>query len=227
MKVNVQLVVAQTLGVFALLAVCLFFSAGTLAWPAGWAFWGLFLSFFVGTAEWLYRQNPGFLQERLHLETADEENWDKALFTVLQVAFLGCLVFSSLDGGRDHWSAIPVWVQAGGTLILLASFFLFILSFRENPYLSPVVRIQSDRGQTLISTGPFGHLRHPMYSAILVFLLGTTLLLGSAYGLLLDLVPSLLLAGRTVLEERTLVGQLPGYADYQSRVRYRLIPHVW
>ena len=102
------------------------------------------------------------------------------------------------------------------------------LELSQRPAVSPTVRIQSDRGQTVVSTGPYRYVRHPMYSAAILWTVGTALLLGSWYGLLFGLV---LLDGlmivRAVLEERTLRAELPGYDAYMARVKYRLIPRVW
>ncbi len=112
-------------------------------------------------------------------------------------------------------------------MVLLFSFYIFFLTFRENSYLSPVVRLQEERGQTVISTGPYHYVRHPMYAGIVAFAVGTPLLLGSWYGILFGLILVVLIARRAVLEERTLREELPGYAAYMARVRYRLIPHVW
>jgi protein-S-isoprenylcysteine O-methyltransferase Ste14 len=109
--------------------------------------------------------------------------------------------------------------------------FMFVLplflTFRENSYLSTVVRIQVDRGQTVVSTGPYHNVRHPMYSAILVFVAGTSLLLGSWYGVLSELILLILLAKRAMLEESALRAELPGYAAYMAQVKYRLIPRIW
>jgi len=90
-----------------------------------------------------------------------------------------------------------------------------------------MVRIQKDRGQTVVSTGPYHFVRHPMYAAALLFMLGTALLLGSWYGLLMVLIFAGMIAGRAVLEERTLQHELQGYDTYMAQVKYRLIPHVW
>ena len=94
-------------------------------------------------------------------------------------------------------------------------------------FLSPVVRMQGDRGQTVISTGPYHYVRHPMYAGLLFFVIGTSLLLGSGYGILVGMLFVALLARRAVLEERTLRNELPGYDGYMARVKYRLIPYVW
>ena len=132
-----------------------------------------------------------------------------------------------LDAVRFHWSLVPLWLQIAGVLLLLCSFYIFYRTFRENSYLSPVVRIQEDRGQTVISTGPYQYVRHPMYFAFLFFIPGTALLLGSWYGLLWGLLLIGLFAWRAVLEERTLRDELQGYAAYMTQVKYRLVPYVW
>lgn len=207
--------------------LALFLAAGTIVWAAGWAWLLLFFSFFAAVQTWLYRHNPLLLEERLHLATPDQRPWDRALFIVIGGILIASLVFSSLDGGRFHWSRLPVWVQAAGCLILLGSFALLFLTFRENSFLSVAVRVQSERGQRVVSTGPYRYVRHPMYSAIGIFLVRTTLLLGSAYGLVLGLAAVALFGLRAVLEEQMLLKQLPGYAEYVSKVRYRLVPHLW
>ena len=114
-----------------------------------------------------------------------------------------------------------------GGVMLLGSFCLLFLTFRENSYLSTVVRIQAERGHTVISTGPYHYVRHPMYAAALLFLFGTALLLGSWYGLIVALLLVGMIAVRAVLEERTLQQELQGYDTYMAQVKYRLIPHVW
>lgn len=197
------------------------------AWLAGWIFLALFFGFLLATNLWLFKHNPGLLQERMRLGTSDQQGWDKLLFPLLILLFFGWLISISLDAVRFHWSPVPVWLQFVGAIVLLCSFYLLFLTFRENSYLSTVVRIQEDRGQTVVSTGPYRSVRHPMYTAILVFTIGTSLLLGSWYGILSGLVLMILLARRAMLEERTLRAKLPGYAAYVGQVKYRLIPYIW
>jgi protein-S-isoprenylcysteine O-methyltransferase Ste14 len=226
-RVNSQLVVAQSIGLLVALAVCLFLPAGTLNWPVGWLYLGLFFGFFLGINAWLYRHNPGLLQERLSLSRADQKRWDKALFRLLVILLFAWLAFISMDSVRFHWSSEPAWLQMVGAAVLLCSFYLFFLAFRENSYLSTVVRVQTERGHSVISTGPYHYVRHPMYAGFLLFMTGTPLLLGSWYGVLLGLAFMLVLARRAVLEERTLQAALPGYSDYMAQVKYRLVPYVW
>src|SRR5690348_13117310 len=135
----VKALIGQTAGFFALFALSLFLPAGTLAWPAGWIFLALFFGFFVAVNLWLLRHNPGLLQERMRLARPDQKGWDKLLFPLLLVATLLWLVFMALDAVRLHWSGMPVWLQEAGAVVLLGSFYLLFLTFRENSYLSTVV----------------------------------------------------------------------------------------
>jgi len=227
MKPKISQLVSQLIVVFIIFASALFIPAGTMAWPAGWVFLALFFGFSIFTFTWLSLHNPDLLKERMRLGTSDQKGWDKILFPLLQIVLLAWLVCMGLDTGRFHWSHLPIWLQGVGGLILLCSFYLLFLTFRENSYLSPVVRLQKDRGQSVISSGPYHHLRHPMYCAILIFIVGTSLLLGSGYSVIVGLIGILILARRAVLEEAVLLQELSGYADYTAQVRYRFIPYIW
>ena len=227
MQISVKQQVLEALGFFIAFALALFLPAGTLAWPAGWVFLLLFFAFYLSVTFWLYRHNPGLMQERMRLGTPDQKAWDKVLFPLMEISFILWLIFMSLDAVRFHWSRMLLWVQAIGTLILLCSFSFLFLTFRENSYLSPVVRVQEERGHTVVTTGLYRHVRHPMYMAILIFIVGTSLLLGSWYGLIFVIICMAILARRAVLEEQMLLKELSGYADYKAQVKYRLIPYVW
>ncbi len=208
--------------------LALFLAAGTVVWLSGWAFLVLFFGFTIALTRWLLRHNPGLLTERMTgIGKPGQPAWDKVFFAALQVFFLAWLVLMPLDAVRFRWSQVPGWLQVVGAALLLCSFYLFFLTFRENPHLSPAVRVQTERGQTVISTGPYRYVRHPMYGTVIVFIVGTTLLLGSWYGVLLGLILIVGIAFRAVREERVLQAELPGYDTYMARVKYRLIPYVW
>jgi protein-S-isoprenylcysteine O-methyltransferase Ste14 len=114
-----------------------------------------------------------------------------------------------------------------GTLTLTAGFYVIFTAFPQNNYASSVVRIQADRGQTVVSAGPYRYVRHPLYAGIVVFAIGTPLCLESWPGLAAGTIMILLVARRAVLEEKSLTVELPGYAAYARHVRYRLAPYVW
>lgn len=226
--VNIRMLVVQVAGMFVVFALALFLPAGTLNWPAGWAFMILFFGFTIALSCWLVKNNPDLLTERMTgIGKADQKGWDKVFFVLVSLLFYGWLVFMALDAGRFHWSQMPGWLQATGALVLLASFPIFFLTFRENSFLSPAVRVQEERGQTVITTGPYRYVRHPMYAAFILYAIGTALLLGSWYGLLIAGVLVIAVAARTFLEEETLVKELEGYEAYRRQVKYRLIPGIW
>jgi protein-S-isoprenylcysteine O-methyltransferase Ste14 len=225
MPVNVKVVVGQFAGLFLIFALTLFLPAGTLAWLAGWIFLGMFFGIYPVITAWPFKHNPTLLQERMRLASSDQQDWDKVLFPL--ILFFAWLALMAFDTARFHWSLVPVWLQAVGLMVLLCSFYLLFLTFRENSYLSPVVCIQAERGQVVVATGPYHVARHPMYAAIAVFTVGTVLSLGSWYVVLFGLILVVILARRAVLEERTLREALPGYGAYMTPVRYRLIPFVW
>jgi len=227
MSSTIQQQLRQLIGVFVAFALALFLPAGRLSWSAGWVFLALFFGFYLALTIWLVQHNPALLQERLHLRTADQQGWDKLLFPLLLMFPFAWLLFISFDATRAHWSPVPIWGQLVGLIVLVCSFTLLFLTFRENAYLSTVVRIQSERGHTVVASGPYHYVRHPMYAAMVLFFAGTPLLLGAWFGVLAGALFVIILAQRAILEERTLRSDLPGYAAYMAQVKYRLMPYVW
>jgi protein-S-isoprenylcysteine O-methyltransferase Ste14 len=212
---------------FLLMAASLFLPAGTLAWPAGWIFLILLHGWLLVGIGLLLKHNPGLLEERLSVTQPNQKTWDKIFILLYQLLLLAWLVLMPLDAVKYHRSQIPVVLQVVGGMLLIASFIVISLTFRENAFLSPTVRVQHERGQMVISTGPYRYVRHPMYAGGLLLFLGTPLLLGSWYGLLLVVLLIFVVAVRAVLEERVLSDELPGYSAYMKQVKYRLIPYVW
>lgn len=212
---------------FVAMALAMFLPAGTLAWPAGWIYLILLYGWMLIGIGLLLKYNPGLLKERMTISQPNQKAWDKVFLLLYELFLFAWLVLAALDAVRFHWSQMPLWLQVIGAIAMVVSFVLMSLTFRENSFLSPTVRIQEDRGQTVISTGPYHYVRHPMYAGGLFLFLGTPLLLGSWYGLLLILIVLPGLAVRAVLEERALRDELPGYAAYMAQVKYRFIPYVW
>ncbi len=227
MGVNIRRLLLEIAIVFLVFAAALFLPAESIRWSNGWLFLALFFSFSLFLFGWLYRNNPSLLRERMRVATSDQQEPDKLLFPVLNLLLLAWLAFDSFDANRFHWSSVPAWLQVMGAGLLLASFRMLFLTFRANSYLSPVVRFQQDRGQHAVTDGPYHFIRHPMYSAILILMAGTSLLLGSAYGLLWAIPTVILLERRAVMEERLLMHELADYAAYKHSVKYRLIPYIW
>lgn len=205
----------------------LFASAGTLHWPSAWVL--LVTSALLGPlcGWWLYRIDPALLAERLRpVLQRDQPAADKMFMTVFVVAMLAWLVAMGIDR-RLQSSDMPAALQALGFVLFLLCTLFTMWVFRENSFAAPVVKLQAERAQHVISTGPYAHVRHPMYSGMILFFTGLPLLLGSWWGLALVPLFLVLIAVRIAIEERTLREGLPGYAEYAARVRYRLIPGVW
>jgi len=221
-----RLLLQNTL-LIAAMGALLFAAAGTLHWPGAWAF--LVISVLLGPlcGWWLYRIDPALLAERLRpVLQKDQPAADKVFMVVFIAAMLGWLVAMGLD--RRHLAShMPLALHALGVVLYLASMLFTLWVFRENSFAAPVVKLQAERAQRVISTGPYAHVRHPMYSGMILFFAGVPLTLGSWWGLAMAPVFLVLFAVRIRIEERTLREGLPGYADYATRVRYRLLPGVW
>lgn len=228
MRVLVRRLIAQMVGLFVGFALLLFLPAGTLRWWAGWIFLAIFFGGGIVIILWLLKANPALLNERMTgLGKPDQKAWDKRILAVLIPLYIVWIVVMPLDAVRFHWSHIPLWTQAVGSVLFCISYYMLFLTYRENSFLSPAARIQWERNQTVISTGPYRYVRHPMYASYLAQFIGVSLLLGSWGGLLIGLLFTAVAARRAVLEERMLCEELPGYEDYMTHVKYRLIPYLW
>jgi len=212
-----------TAGMGALLFAC----AGTMHWPSAWVFLATCALLGPLCGWWLYRVDPALLAERLRpVLQRDQPAADKAFMIVFVIAMLAWLAAMGLDR-RTQSSDVPVAFQALGLLLFVLSTLFILWVFRENSFAAPVVKLQAERAQRVVSTGPYAHVRHPMYSGMILFFAGVPLLLGSWWGLAMAPVIVVLFAVRIGIEERSLREGLPGYSDYMTRVRYRLLPGVW
>jgi protein-S-isoprenylcysteine O-methyltransferase Ste14 len=205
----------------------LFVPAGTLAWTGGWIFMGEMILGSAASLLWLQRVDPGLLKERLKGPIQKGQVfWDKVFMLGMVVMWYGWMVLMALD---KRWavSHMPLWLQVIGAMLIPIGFAGALWTFRENSFATAVVRIQEERGQRVIDTGPYAIVRHPMYAGAFFYMLGTPLVLGSFIGLAtLPLIVGLLIV-RIFIEERALRAGLPGYDDYAARVRHRLVPGVW
>ncbi len=220
--------VLQTVVVYAITAALLFGAAGTWRWPQAWAFIIEMTATGIALGLWLARYDPGLLAERMSSPLQrGQAAGDKVLMLCLVVAWPAWLALMALDAVRLRLSHLPAWTQGLGALLILAAMYAFYRTFRENSFAAPVVKIQKERGQTVVTTGPYGLVRHPMYAGGSLLFFGIPLLLGSGFGLALAPIWLVLLALRIPLEERVLRQNLDGYDDYARRVRWRLLPGIW
>lgn len=220
--------VVQTLVWLSIMGLLLFLPAGNWRWLHAWGLLGIFAVGSVGFSVWLLRRDPALLASRLGpFVQRGQPVWDKVFLIAFVLVWCGWLALMALDAQRWRTSHMPVVLNLAGGALVIAGFLATLLVFRENTFAAPVVRVQAERAHHVIDTGPYALVRHPMYASALLYLIGIPLLLGSWYGLWM--VPLFVagMASRAVFEERLLRQNLPGYADYMSRVRYRLVPGVW
>src|SRR5580700_1092902 len=199
----------------------MFAVAGDGHWLEGWLFTLWYVGLCATVIVWLYRKDPALLAERYRKPgSGGQKGRDQVVVYAIVGGFAAWIVVMPLDARRYGWTrSFPVGGQWLGGALLLTSAFLLFRSFRDNTFLSPLVRIQTERKQQVVSTGVYGFVRHPMYLGALLMFAGTPLLLGSAIGLLLAAGVTFLLAFRIVGEERVLADELEGYTGYQNRVR--------
>jgi protein-S-isoprenylcysteine O-methyltransferase Ste14 len=209
-----------------LLLLLVFGAAGRLDYWQGWVYVGITLFFVAATVVVLGINNP-LIAERLQ-PGAGMKEWDKLFFRISTPLNLLLVVIAALDGGRFGWSgSLPLWLYLGAVIIYAAGHALFLWSKAANHFFSTVVRIQTERGHRVCSTGPYRIVRHPGYVGALAYGLATPLLLGSWWGLLPALLSTGLLIWRTAKEDKTLQLELPGYIEYVRKTPYRLLPGIW
>ena len=219
--------VQQSLIWIAAMGALLFVPAGTLHWPAAWVFLGTIAVLGISGGLWLAKTDPALLAERMRpMMQKDQPAADKIFMLAFGFVALFWFLAIGLDR-RYHASDVPLALQALGLIMLVLSTGFIMWVMRENSFAAPVVKLQTERGHRVVSSGPYAWVRHPMYSGIVLFFVGAPLLLSSWWGLAMSPLFILLLAVRAGIEERTLVAGLPGYADYAARVRYRLVPGLW
>ncbi|MFK8331749.1 methyltransferase family protein [Pseudomonas sp. BJa5] len=218
-------VIAYAIGLPVALVVLIFLPAGSLSWRPGWVFLAVLLAGFGLSALVLARVNPVIYRARSRIQ-AGTQSWDKTLLALMLPAMTAILPVAALDAGR--WQAtLPTWAGVLGYGGVLAGIALAAWAQAVNPFFEPGVRIQSERHQRVIDSGPYRYVRHPGYIAALWLFFGMGLALGSFWALAPAALAAVLLVVRTVWEDRLLQAELPGYAEYARRVRWKLVPGVW
>ena len=221
------ILVAALVGVLGLATLMLWLS-GDWCWVGGWIFGVWWVSFVAALLLWLRSSDPALLAERMRMPgSGGESRSDVAILIGIKVCFLALIVVPALDVRFGWTTRLPLWSEVCGGILLLGGSFPFFRAFTDNPYLSQLVRIQTERGQHVIDTGVYGFVRHPMYLGASLVFIGGPLLLGSVCGLLVGLATVGLLILRIFGEEKLLARDLEGYRAYREKVRYRLMPHVW
>lgn len=203
--------------------------SGDWYWREAWVFGVWFVALCATCIVWLYRRDPALLAERYRRPgTGGQGRVDQAIVGGLVVGFVVWIAIMPLDGRRFDWTRhVATWLEPIGALLLLVAAFFFFRSFTDNPFLSPLVRIQHERGQRVVSSGVYQIVRHPMYLGAACMFIGAPILLRSTAGVAVGVALSSILAARILIEERLLERELAGYDEYRRQVRYRLIPWIW
>ena len=221
MKLLCSALIKVTLGI-GLVGTMIFLPAGTFNYLQGWLFMGLlFIPMVIAGFVMLFKA-PDLLARRL--DAKEKQADQKAVVAVSGLMFVGGFAAAGLDH-RFDWSRMPLAVTVISSVLFLAAYGLYAEVLRENAYLSRTIKV--DEGQTVISSGLYGIVRHPMYSATIVLFLMMPLVLGSWYAAIIFLVYPALIIIRLQGEEKLLCQELPGYDEYCKKVKYRLIPFIW
>ena len=210
---------------FLVMAALLFIPAETLDYWQAWTFLAVYFAASLAITLYLMKKDPQLLARRMSGgPTAEKEMTQKIIMSFTSLGFVGLLVVPALDH-RFGWSHMPAYAALAGDLLVALGWIAIFLVFKENTFTSSTIELSPD--QKVISTGPYALVRHPMYAGALVMLLGIPIALGSWWGLLViaAILPAVI--WRLFDEEEFLTRNLPGYREYQNKVRYRLIPHLW
>lgn len=207
------------------MGVLLFGAAGTFDYWQAWLFLASYFAASLIVSIWLERHDPALLERRMRGGPfAEGERNQKIIMTITSLGFIALLVVPGLDR-RLGWSRMPGEVVILGDVLLLAGWFGILAVFGANSYAAATIQVAA--GQKVISTGPYAIVRHPMYAAALIMLLGIPVSLASWWGVVVLVAILPVLAWRLIDEERVLLRDLGGYADYRRKVRWRLIPYIW
>lgn len=207
----------------------LFLAAGTLDWPMGWVYAVIVVVVAIASRVLLVTRHPDLAAERGRFTSGEgAKQWDKMLVPLIALLLPAVeLVVCGLDYRWNGPGRVALAVQVAAGALMVAGYALGLWALLANRFFSAVVRIQRERGHTVVSSGPYRFVRHPGYAGGLLYYITTPLMLGTPWGLVPAAVEVVLLVLRTTLEDRTLQAELPGYMDYARRVRYRLIPGIW
>ena len=220
-------VVIQTVIWFGLQAAVLLGAAGDWTWPQGWTYLGEVLALSLATTIGLMVNDPELLKARRSSPLKrNQRPRDLAVIVLFFAAYVGWYVLIGLDH-RFFWTGTPLIAQILGAALIGLGMMLVWETFRANTFATTQVRVQTERAQTVVDSGPYRYIRHPMYAGMVLFVIGTPLMLGSVWGLAATLVLFVLLALRTLGEEQVLKTELAGYADYMTRTPWRIVPGVW
>ena len=204
-----------------------FLGAGRLDWPRGWLYLVLFVAAAVTGTLIVDRANPGLLAARSRGMRKDTKGFDRVFYLFFIPLMVVYPLLAGLDAVRFSWAPLPAWTVWPGVILFLLGSALTTWALVVNRHAEGTVRIQSDRGHTVVSDGPYRTVRHPIYVGTIVGLPAVALVLGSAWAFAPLFLVVIAFVWRTALEDRALQKELAGYEDYAGATRYRLLPGIW
>jgi len=211
-------------GLLLFLGVAMFLPGG-IRWTKGWVFLLVFVLQMTVASLYLWRTNPEIFiaRSKIHAET---KGWDKWVLVFVLFSFFAIFPAAGLDH-RYGWPLVPLWLVGAGYLLFTLGMIGSVWAYSVNKFAEAGVRIQAERGHTVIDSGPYGIVRHPIYVAGFLIVVGIPLALGSSWALIPVAIATPILIVRTIFEDRMLQAELRGYKEYATRVRYKLVPGVW
>lgn len=221
MKLLTEALVKFTCGLL-LVGLLLFLPAGSFSYMGGWLLVGLLFGPMLIAGFVMLAKSPEFLKKRL--DAKEKQGTQKGVVAFSGLMFIAGFVVAGLDF-RFGWSYVPSWVVAAAAALFLIAYGLYAEVMRENAYLSRTIKVE--QGQTVVDTGLYGIVRHPMYAATILLFLMIPLVLGSWYALIAFAFYPAIIVVRLKDEESLLTRELPGYSDYKKKVKYRIIPYIW
>ena len=205
-----------------MVGLLIFLPAGTLAYTYGWLLIFLLFVPMLIAGFVMLKKSPEFLKRRL--DAKEKQRTQKGVVAVSGLMFIAGFIVAGLDF-RLGWSIMPTWAVITASVLFLVAYTLYAEVMRENAYLSRTIKVEE--GQTVVDTGMYGIVRHPMYAVTILLFLMIPLVLGSWYALIAFSFYPVVIVVRLKGEEELLTKELPGYAEYKQKVKYRIIPFVW
>ncbi len=221
MKLLVEALTKFTCGLL-MVGLLIFLPAGTLNYTYGWLLMGLLFGPMLIAGFIMLAKSPEFLKKRL--DAKEKQGKQKGVVAFSGLMFIAGFVVAGLDF-RFGWSVMPTWVVIIASVLFFVAYALYAEVMRENAYLSRTIKVE--QGQTVVDTGMYGIVRHPMYAVTILLFLMIPLVLGSWYALVAFAFYPTVIVVRLLDEEDLLTRELPGYAEYKQKVKYRIIPFIW
>lgn len=221
MKLLMEALTKFTCGLV-MVGLLVFLPAGTFTYTYGWLFIGLLFGPMLIAGFVMFFKSPDFLAKRL--DAKEKQATQKGVLALSGVMFIAGFVVAGLDF-RFGWSNMPTWVVTAASVLFLVAYALYAEVMRENAYLSRTIKVEA--GQTVVDTGLYGIVRHPMYMVTIMLFLMIPLVLGSWYALIAFACYPAIIVVRLKDEEALLTRELPGYTEYKQKVKYRIIPFIW